>query len=811
MTFFLRFSLLLSSIILYNLRISAQDFKNSSLYGKVEDTNGRNISHATVQLLPTNKIVHTDEQGQFVFNNLASGNYQLLITSLEIDTLFTVITILEGINRQNFKVSLQRMEAIEEVFIERKSIKQEIELSGFAAKVIETKVAALRNVQVNELLDQTVGIRIRQNGGLGAQVDYNINGMSGNAIGIFIDGINAATYGSSFNLSNIPPAMIDRIEVYKGVLPTHLSGDLLGGAINVVLKKEAINNLSASVSYGSFNTLQSQLNGIYRSNNGLSLRGAAFYSYSDNDYEIWGRFARNTLPDGTMEETRAKRFFDAYKSYGGRIETGFTQTKWADDLIIGYNGSYTYNEIQHGLYMTQPYMGRFTESNANVFTLNYVKSNILLNGLDLAFNGVVSNRNQYVQDTVSSNYNWSGQPMIGFHGKPIKTSGGAQQGAPTMNEISRRIGTFRINLNYLFSPQHQFSLNYALTTTDRNDFDKIRHVAEQLYRSKNQLWKQVSSANYETQWFNRRLRTNLFGKWYQQTINRKEPIIQSDNSQSTIDFNYSSTYLQTLGYGFTISYTPLSNFHFLASAERAIRLPNEAELFGEAEENIIANPNLRPEISNNLNLGFRYQFYLNEINTFSFGMTGFARNSRDKIVRRAEDRLVNEAVQTMPFENLGLAQSVGFEGEINYDFNRIFQLHLNLSKFNSLFKQEFDSNSGVRLDRYNKQLPNEPYFTINGQVHYYWKEALQKGAGLNLNYGVGYVAPYQTIWIKTKNTTTPPQYAHDFGASYRFPNQQIVLSFDVKNVFNAALYDNFAVQKPGRSLYLKLNYTINKF
>src|SRR5690606_23356256 len=213
-----------------------------------------------------------------------------------------------------------------------------------------------------------------------------------------------------------------------------------------------INNLSASVSYGSFNTLQSQLNGIYRSNNGLTLRGAAFYSYSDNDYEIWGRFARNTLPDGTMEETRAKRFFDAYKSYGGRIETGFTQTKWADDLIIGYNGSYTYNEIQHGLYMTQPYMGRFTESNANVFTLNYVKSNILLNGLDLAFNGVVSNRNQYVQDTVSSNYNWSGQPMIGFHGKPIKTSGGAQQGAPTMNEVSRRIGTFRINLNYLFSP-----------------------------------------------------------------------------------------------------------------------------------------------------------------------------------------------------------------------------------------------------------------------------------------------------------------------------------------------------------------------
>src|SRR5690606_26003044 len=128
--------------------------------------------------------------------------------------------------------------AIEEVEVSRMTEKKEMETSGFAVAVIETKEASLRNLTTNELLDRAVGVRVRQNGGVGSQVEYNLNGMSGSAVGIFLDGIEVSTYGSSFNLSNIPPAMIERIEVYKGVLPSHLSGDYVGGAINVVMKKD---------------------------------------------------------------------------------------------------------------------------------------------------------------------------------------------------------------------------------------------------------------------------------------------------------------------------------------------------------------------------------------------------------------------------------------------------------------------------------------------------------------------------------------------------------------------------------------------
>jgi len=746
--------------------------------------------------------------------------YILIIFSLFSPFLYAQQGIQQHKTDSNFaktdslkKENSARKVDIEEVSITKQSAKRAIERSGFAANVIETKQAALRNLQTNELLDRTVGIRVRQNGGLGAQVDYNLNGMSGRAVGIFIDGIEISTYGSSFNLSNIPPSMIERIEVYKGVLPAHLSGDLLGGAINVVLKKEAAqNNLSASVSYGSFNTLQSDISGIYRNvKSGLTARGSLFYSYSDNDYEIWGKFARNTLPDGTMEHIKAKRFFDAYKSLGGRFELGFTDVAWADALMLGYNGSNTYNEIQHGQYMTQPYMGRFTQSEAHVLSLNYTKSNLFTEGLHLRLNGVYSDRDQYVQDTISWNYNWSGEKMIGFHGVPIKTSSGAQQGAPTMNDINRKILNIRSDLEYEFDRNHSLTLNHVFYTVDRQDHDRIRHVAEQIYRSTSTLSKNITSMAYEAQLLERRLKTNLFAKWYQQGINRIDPYTQTIDGQKVYAENIIQDFRHTLGYGLAVSYVMMPRLILLSSTERAVRMPAEAEIFGGPEENIIANPNLRPEISDNINLGFRLDILSKEQHKLSVSGTGFARNTKDKIVRKAEDRLVNEAVEVMPFENLGLAQSIGFEGELNYSFAERLNLMLNFSKFNALFKKEFDPATGLRLERYNKQLPNEPFFTVNGSLHYQLRSIFQRSSILNLHYHFGYVDPFNTIWIKSKNTMTPSQFSHDLGASYLFPNRKLVLSLDVKNIFNAEIYDNFAVQKPGRALYLKLNYTINHF
>ncbi|MCQ4155707.1 TonB-dependent receptor [Riemerella anatipestifer] len=60
-----------------------------------------------------------------------------------------------------------------------------------------------------------------------------------------------------------------------------------------------------------------------------------------------------------------------------------------------------------------------------------------------------------------------------------------------------------------------------------------------------------------------------------------------------------------------------------------------------------------------------------------------------------------------------------------------------------------------------------------------------------------------------ENFKTPRQYLHDIGMSYFFPNKQWVVSLDVRNLFNRQAFDNFAVQKPGRAFFMKINYQFN--
>ncbi|SFC50983.1 Outer membrane receptor proteins, mostly Fe transport [Parapedobacter composti] len=588
----------------------------------------------------------------------------------------------------------------------------------------------------------------------------------------------------------------------------------MGGAINVVLKKGSgiRNNITAAVSYGSFNTLQSDVSGAYRNKkSGLTFRGSAFQAYTDNNYKIWGRFVRLEMPNGRMEPIETRRFNDAFRTFGGRFEIGFTDVKWADNAMLGYNGSDAYNEIQHGQYMTRPYKGRFTESQAHVFSLNYAKRDLFTKGLQLTFNGVYSDRDQYVQDTVTYNYTWLGELHRGLRFNndgsvdtvPTRSPFGAQQGTPTMANINRKIINLRSNLNYDITPNHRLVFNHVFYTVDREDTDALRTVLDMSYRATNDLNKHVFSFAHEMNAFDQRLKTNLFGKFYQQQIDRINPYQATVNGVSTRVIDTIRNTKTTTGFGLAVSYAITPTIILIGSGERAVRMPAEGEIFGGPAENVTANPALRPEISDNLNLGVRLGTFNINRHHLSVGFSGFVRNTKDQIMQRTDDRL-NEATQTSPFVNLGKAQAIGFEAEMNYVYHQKLNFNFNISKFNSLFKMR-------ETVHYNKQVPNLPFFTMNGTAQYHIDHVLQQKSRLNLYYNFGYVDSFNITWDEVPYSRTPTQFIQDFGASYMFPNSRFLVSVDVKNFTNRAAFDNFAVQKPGRAFYLKLNYTINHF
>lgn len=804
-------------LLLTTLVTSAQI---SELYGTVTLPSGEPVVGASVTLRPGSRGTITNETGSYSLENIPFGNYELVVTSLEVQSKELRVTI--GQARQHINIITEANDAsqLEEVSVVRTTEKREMEISGFAVAVIETKEASTRTLTTNELLDRTVGVRVRQNGGIGSQVEYNLNGLSGSAVGLFLDGIEISTYGSSFNLNNIPPAMIERIEVYKGVLPSHLTGDYVGGAINVVLKKDASqNNITLATSYGSFNTFQSDIGAIFRDKkSGFSARASGFYTYTDNSFTTWGR--STTYVNHLQQITRpyrAKRFNDSYRSIGGRFEVGFTDVSWADQFFLGYNVSDTYNEIPHGTTMAVPYVGRFSEFQANVLSLNYNKRDLFVEGLALNVNAVHSNRSTYLQDTVGWAYNWDGtvREVIEFGERvPLRTNGGGQQGVKSITQVDRKITNVRSNLGYTVVSGHRISLNHKLETTDRDDNDLLNPINKDLV-TESVLTKNIVSFNYEAQTFKDKLKTNLLAKYTANRTNRSRAEIITENGQQSIIRRDTSTFADNFGYGATASYNIIPRLFVIASGESAYIMPNEIQLYGDPEINILPNLHLKPEKNINYNLGFRWGTLDVGKHSLSIYGSAFWRNGFDKIAQQVVDEaeIENEEdadIQTTRYINMGKTQARGIEGEVIYIYDNRLNVLLNFSKFNNLFKGT-NEESGRAHDLYNEQVPNEPFFTVNANIQYRLNNVFQKESTLNLYYNTGYVGQYYIVWGAPEWSKTPTQFTHDIGASYRFPSDKLIASIDAKNIFNAEVYDNFMVQKPGRGIYIKLNYTISKF
>lgn len=783
--------------------------ETGTLSGIVKMTDGQAVSFAAVIISQPKNHTITDENGKFTFRNLSHGTYEVTISSLEVST--KTIKLDFNSSKNFFEITVEPSQGIDlqETTISVKSTKKELETQGFAVNVIETHLASLQSVQTNELLDRSAGVRIRQEGGLGSRINYNLNGMSGNAVKIFINGVPASNFGPAFSLNSIPPALIDRIEVYKGVVPAHLSDDALGGAINVVLKNKTKNSLVTSYSGGSFNTHQWNATGTYRFDKGLTIGASGFFNYSDNSYKVWGKdISFKDYTGRIYPNQRVRRFHDAYMSYGAKAEIGFTDVKWADRFMIGGIFSKDYKEIQHGITMAMVYGDRHTRRTSNVVTLNYAKDNLFVNGLSFKIDASYSDIKRQVIDTVGNMYDWSGKPIKDPEGNIIKYTSGAEVASQkTLAINSDNTYMTRMNLGYKIKENNRFNFNYLHNTFIRGISDELQDASLQNLQNTRDLQKNILSLSYENIAFRNKVRTNVFYKHYFQKAISNEPYKKgTEQGKPIYDVNVLHQKVNYSGYGATVSYEAIPNLYFMTSYEKAIRLPSPDELFGNVNENVLAPTNgLKPETSHNFNLGINWskQFkkHFVKANTSAF--------------YRSTSGMIREAIRTgsttySSFENLEKVLSTGVDVEMSYKFADQLHVSLNISKFASLFNTQYDQYGAPYL-YYRTQIRNEPSFKYNFSTSYTFHNLFAKKARASIQYNMNYVQKFYRNWanIGAKNLDyIPTQLTHDIGISYTIPNNMVTVSFDAKNISNEQVFDNFGLQKPGRAFYAKVTFSL---
>jgi hypothetical protein len=156
--------------------------QQSTITGKVHLLDGTPVSKATVRIEGTKIVSVSDDQGLYKLEQVPYGKQTILVTSVEIKSKKLPLEVNKPTYDLHIHIDPRGDISLDEVRVQGNSVKRQIETKGFAVNVIETKEASTRNIQTNELLDRTVGVRVRQSGGLGSEVQYNLNGMTGRSV-----------------------------------------------------------------------------------------------------------------------------------------------------------------------------------------------------------------------------------------------------------------------------------------------------------------------------------------------------------------------------------------------------------------------------------------------------------------------------------------------------------------------------------------------------------------------------------------------------------------------------------------------------
>ena len=773
--------------------------QNSALLSGYVKEGKTPVAGATVILKGTKSGTTTDANGYYELKGLTPGAYTLVISYTGYTTSATKIT-LKAQDKQSISINLaDDQKQLSNVDIHGKTKTQEIKESGFAVNAIDTKKFANTTADLNQILNRSTGVRIREQGGLGSDFKFSINGLSGKQVKFFIDGIPMDVMGSGMSLNNIPVNLAERLEVFKGVVPVNLGADAMGGAVNVVTNQKVSNYLDVSHSYGSFNTNRSALTGqVVDKKTGIIVKASGFLNASDNNYTMrdvdvvtGGIREGNFIPDlnGTAYKVAdAKRFHDNYFSVLGQVEAGITNKKWADVLFIGGGYNEVRQDLQTGFDQKTVYGKVKRSSNAKSMTLRYKKDNLFTKGLSLSAFAARSKDTYKTTDTLFGKYNWDGTWFESGYtemGKSIKTVG-----------IIKRPRTYAMaNVSYVINPQHSLNLNYTLDHLKNESYNELQVQSDSLPGKVN---KQIVGLAYQQDLLEGRLVNTFFGKFYNLGLDRAKYINRVLVGQDTTSSNF--------GYGIASRYKLTRGLGIKASYEHAYRLQEAEEVFGDGL-NLQGNPDLKPESSDNINLGAFYSFNIDK-HAFYIEASGFYRNAKDFIFPVPDVRS-----NLLKNENQSSVRITGFESEARYSYDQLLSFTVNMTYQNAINTTKSGQTESYYVEgTYKNKIPNQPWLFGNADFSIGKNNVLGKDTRLQFNWFTQYINWFYLTWESKGNpngkSDIPTQFVQNASLSYSMKNGRYNLSAECRNLTDQLTYDNFKLQKPGRSFSVKFRYFI---
>lgn len=776
------------SFLLLLISISAFSQHKTMISGKVLSTEKTTVDFATVYLKGTNYGGTTNEEGIYHLQAPA-GEYTLVVSAIGYKTVEKPVKLMRGERtKMNVVISPQATE-LDEVVVVSNGVTR-LKRSAFNAVALDTKALQNSTQNLSEALAQAPGMKIRESGGVGSDMQLMMDGFTGKHIKIFIDGVPQEGVGSSFGLNNIPVNYAERIEVYKGVVPVGFGTDAIGGVINIITKKNRNKwFLDASYSYGSFNTHKSYVNFGQTFRSGLTYEINVFQNYSDNNYYVdtpVKDFTTGAINKKKIEHV--KRFHDTYHNEAVIGKIGFVDKKWADRLMFGFTYSHMYKDIQTGVRQEVVFGGKYRKGYSIMPSLDYRKRDFFVRGLDVVLTANYNKNMTNNVNTSSYEYNWRGEM------RPLRMPG-EQSYQNTRSDNNNWNGT--LTANYRIGKAHTFTFNHVINAFRRSNQSLLNEDSEANAIPK-ETRKNISGLSYRlmpTEHWN----LSVFGKYYNQFI--AGPVATSSAQD---DYIRTTNSVSAMGYGAAGTYFILKSLQAKLSYEKAYRLPTNEEMFGD-EDLETGDISLKPENSDNVNLNLSYNETFGKHSVYVEGGLIY-RNTKDYIQRNISDLSGGKYGAT--YVNHGRVETKGYNISVRYGFANWVSVGGNFTQMNVRDNvKTVTSGTNQESLTYGARMPNLPYQFANSDVTFYWRNLWKKGNTLSVTYDNLYMHSfplYSEAVGSESEFVVPTQFSHNLTLSYGIQNGRYNISFECRNLTNEKLYDNFSLQKAGRAFYGKV-------
>ncbi|MDR0713801.1 MAG: TonB-dependent receptor [Bacteroidales bacterium] len=758
--------------------------------GKVISCNDyQPLAGVSVRVEGTGMGTTTGNDGRYALPSLEPKRYTLLFSFTGMKSEKRTVDLSAGKTKAVNLCMEEDLLSLSEVMVEARHERKELaeaRQQGVPVSVIDGKLLAGRGTSISEVINHQTGVKVRRTGGVGSDTKINVRGLEGKRVQIYLDGYALNTPEGSFSINDLPLQFIDRIEIYKGIVPPEFGGDGLGSAINVVTVEAEGSFYDAWYSLQSYATNEgSLLYKHYFPKQKLYATGMVGVLDAKNDY---------TMDSPYVEGLRFERDHDRFRRIEGALAFELTDAWW-DECELEIPFFISRKEIQ-GI-QTNIRHAR-TGGWLTGAELHLEKAGFLADRLDMKFSGIFFAGANQMNDTSSYIYDFSG-------GRVVNTYRGEVGSVPNLSNDPFRDYRYRLNWKYRLLPSMKLNLNndfrFVHTETGDTLADSFLHTNYSGFTTG--ITTLISSFNVENKWLGERLTSMLTGRHYYHRFSGK-----------TVDMSHGTNVVpddtreqqHNYGYSLALRYDFAPSWLLKLALEHNFRLPKSEELLGDRIQ-VVPNPRLRPEQANNYNLGVLFDRYYDGFRRLQFESNAYAMSIKDMMMIRPSNYY-------MGYYNMGKALLYGMDAEVKWDVSREWFVMLNATYQKAIDRMRYVAGTQTPNVTYGMQIPHIPIFFVNWSADYR-KDNLFGGRGQysRFYYEGGYTDRYYYGYALTvnQNFVIPSSCIHTVGVEYAILNRRLLFSLECHNILNTKELTNLNYPLAGRTVQAKVRCTTLKW